>query len=203
MKKNKKHYDKYKKFDVVYADFGRNPHGVQGGIRPGIVVSCDASNHGGAPQISVVPLSSKLKDNPVHVIVEPSEIRGYALSNRSDFMPEDIQTLNKGCVRFKSGYIPGESEIREAMDRAMIMQLNLLPVARKMVLEELEMKTNNKRFVRYPEGAEMYSMSLSKFQQLAKDAKACYKMNRLVLVNLDILDEYLETFHIEDEEFYK
>lgn len=64
-------------------------------------------------------------------------------------------------------------------------------------------KTNNKRFVRYPEGAEMYSMSLSKFQQLAKDAKACYNMNRLVLVNLDILDEYLETFHIEDEEFYK
>ena len=64
-------------------------------------------------------------------------------------------------------------------------------------------KTNNKRFVRYPEGAEMYSMSLSKFQQLAKDAKACYMMNRLVLVNLDILDEYLETFHIEDEEFYK
>lgn len=101
-----------------------------------------ASNHGGAPQISVVPLSSKLKDNPVHVIVDPSEIRGYALSNRSDFMPEDIQTLNKGCVRFKSGYIPGESEIREAMDRAMIMQLNLLPVARKMVLEELEMKQN-------------------------------------------------------------
>ena len=64
-------------------------------------------------------------------------------------------------------------------------------------------KTNNKRFVRYPEGAEMYSMSLSKFQQLAKDAKASYKMNRLVLVNLDILNEYLETFHIEDEEFYK
>ena len=64
-------------------------------------------------------------------------------------------------------------------------------------------KTNNKRFVRYPEGAEMYSMSLSKFQQLAKDAKACFKMNRLVLLSLDIPDEYLETFHIEDVEFYK
>ena len=36
-------------------------------------------------------------------------------------------------------------------------------------------KTNNKRFVRYAEGAEMYSMSTSKFMQLAKDAKACYK----------------------------
>ncbi len=66
------------------------------------------------------------------------------------------------------------------------------------------MKRNKeKRFVRYPEGAEMYSMSLSKFQQIAKDAKACYKVNQLVLVNLDILDEYLETFHIVDEGFYK
>ncbi len=52
-------------------------------------------------------------------------------------------------------------------------------------------KTNNKRFVRYSEGAEMYSMSVSKFMQLAKDAKACYKVNQLVLVNLDIIDEYL------------
>ena len=48
-------------FDVVYADFGKNPHGIQGGIRPGIIISCDASNHDGAPQVSVVPLSSKLK----------------------------------------------------------------------------------------------------------------------------------------------
>ena len=64
-------------------------------------------------------------------------------------------------------------------------------------------KNKQKRFVRYPEGAEMYSMSLSKFHQIAKDAKACYKVNQLVLVNLDILDEYLETFRIVDEEFYK
>lgn len=95
-----------------------------------------------AAELGISESTIKKYENPVHVIVEPSEIRGYALSNRSDFMPEDIQTLNKGCVRFKSGYIPGESKIREAMDRAMIMQLNLLPVARKMVLEELEMKQN-------------------------------------------------------------
>lgn len=49
--------------------------------------------------------------------------------------------------------------------------------------------------------SEPKNKGLSRFKQ--KDAKACYKMNRLVLVNLDILDEYLETFHIEDEEFYK
>ena len=61
-------------------------------------------------------------------------------------------------------------------------------------------KTNNKRFVRYPEGAEMYSMSVSKFMQMAKDAKACYKVNHLVLVNLDIIYEYLETFRIVDDD---
>ena len=38
--------------------------------------------------------------------------------------------------------------------------------------------------------------------QLAKDAKACYKVNQLVLVNLDIIDEYLETFHIVDAVSY-
>jgi len=70
-------------------------------------------------------------------------------------------------------------------------------------MDERTRKTKNKRFVRYTEGAEMYSMSLSKFQQLAKDAKACYKVNQLVLVNLDIIDEYLETFRIVDDRFYK
>ena len=61
-------------------------------------------------------------------------------------------------------------------------------------------KNGNTKFVRYSEGAEMYHMGVSKFMQRAKDAKAIYK---LVLVNLKIFDEYLETFHIVDDEFYK
>lgn len=64
-------------------------------------------------------------------------------------------------------------------------------------------KTDRKRFVRYAEGAQMYSMGMTKFQELAKTAKACYKVNQLVLVNLDILDEYLEGFRIVDDTFYK
>ena len=70
-------------------------------------------------------------------------------------------------------------------------------------MDQRTKNTNNKRFVRYSEGAEMYSMSVSKFMQLAKDAKACYKIGQLVLVNTEILDKYLETFHITDSEFYK
>ena len=50
---------------------------------------------------------------------------------------------------------------------------------------------NRKRFVRYKEGAEMYSMCQSKFEKMAKEANAVYK---LVLVNCDIFEAYLETF---------
>ncbi len=49
----------------------------------------------------------------------------------------------------------------------------------------------------------MYHMGVSKFKQMAKDAKASYKLGQLVLVNIEILDKYLETFHITDSEFYK
>ena len=47
-------------------------------------------------------------------------------------------------------------------------------------------KNGNTKFVRYSEGAEMYHMSVSKFMQMAKDAKAIYKLGQLVLVNLKI-----------------
>lgn len=53
---------------------------------------------------------------------------------------------------------------------------------------------NRKRFVRYKEGAEMYSMCQSKFEKMAKEANAVYKLDKLVLVNCDIFEAYLETF---------
>lgn len=46
----------------------------------------------------------------------------------------------------------------------------------------------------------MYSMGLTKFQEIAKDAKVRYKIGQLVLVNTEILDEYLETFWIKSNE---
>lgn len=51
-----------------------------------------------------------------------------------------------------------------------------------------------KKFVRYPEGAEMYSMGLSSFTKLAREAKAVYKKGNIVLVNINLIDEYLEMF---------
>lgn len=56
-----------------------------------------------------------------------------------------------------------------------------------------------KRFVRYKEGAQLYSMCQSKFEDMARDAGAIYKLNKLVLVNCDIFEEYLETFRVAED----
>ena len=58
-------------------------------------------------------------------------------------------------------------------------------------------KVEKKRLVRYKEGAEMYSMGMNKFQTLAKAAGAILKIDRMVLVDLDIFDQYLETFRVQ------
>ncbi len=52
----------------------------------------------------------------------------------------------------------------------------------------------SKKFVRYEEGAKKYSMGLSKFQSMAREAKATYKIDKLVLVNCELFEKYLETF---------
>lgn len=53
-----------------------------------------------------------------------------------------------------------------------------------------------KYFVRYDEGAQLYSMSTHTFMRLAANAKAVYKVNRVSLVNTKIFEEYLETFRV-------
>ena len=73
-----------------------------------------------------------------------------------------------------------------------------MPKQRKEIpeLEEL-LKKGKKKFVRYAEGAALYSMGLHSFQDLAKEAKAVYHVKSIVLVNTEILDEYLECFRDE------
>lgn len=51
-----------------------------------------------------------------------------------------------------------------------------------------------KRFVRYKEGADMYSIGLTKFQELAKEAHATIKVDKLVLVDCQKFEEFLESF---------
>ncbi len=57
-----------------------------------------------------------------------------------------------------------------------------------------ETANSSKKYVRYKEGCEMYSMGMTKFQELAHEAKATIKHGGIVLVSCAILDKYLETF---------
>lgn len=54
--------------------------------------------------------------------------------------------------------------------------------------------TGKKKFVRYAEGAQLYSLGLHAFQEIAKEANAVYRVKRCILVNTDKVDEYLENF---------
>lgn len=61
----------------------------------------------------------------------------------------------------------------------------------------MESKVNRKKFVRYKEGSELYSIGQTTFEKMAKDAKATYKVGKMVLVNCEIFEKYLETFKID------
>lgn len=56
------------------------------------------------------------------------------------------------------------------------------------------------KFICYKDGTRMYSMGMTKFQQVAKEAGAIYKVNQTVLVNTEILDKYLDGFKIYGQE---
>lgn len=60
----------------------------------------------------------------------------------------------------------------------------------------LEQYNRRKKFVRYKEGAAMYSMCQSKFERMAREAKVTYKIDKLVFVNTELFEKYLETFRI-------
>ncbi|MBR4026023.1 MAG: hypothetical protein IKJ01_00510 [Lachnospiraceae bacterium] len=58
----------------------------------------------------------------------------------------------------------------------------------------MTLKLSEKKFLRYREGAELYSISQTKFEKLAKEAEAIYKLDKVVLVNRELFEKYLETF---------
>jgi hypothetical protein len=57
-------------------------------------------------------------------------------------------------------------------------------------------KYSIKKFVRYAEGAELYSMGIQSFMKIAKEAGAVYKIRGIALVKVEELDKYLESFQL-------
>lgn len=60
----------------------------------------------------------------------------------------------------------------------------------------LENKLLIKNFVKQEEGADLYSMSVHKFRQLAEEAGAVYKVDKNVLVNIELFEANLENYRI-------
>lgn len=64
-------------------------------------------------------------------------------------------------------------------------------------IEALKIKIENgqKQYIRYNDGAELYSMGLHTFRDLAIEAGATRKMQGVVLVNVRIINDYIETMY--------
>ena len=113
-----------KRGDVLYVDLGQHPNSsIQSGMRPCIVVSNNKDNHY-SPNICVCPFSGKLKKNPVHVRVSPSDVKGYFMKE-SDCLVEQIVTIDKKKVISKVGHVLEESEAMKAINQAICVQLGI------------------------------------------------------------------------------
>lgn len=72
----------------------------------------------------------------------------------------------------------------------------MTPKTETFTVPELEkiLAGKKKKYVRYEEGAVLYSMGKNSFRQVAQDAHAVVRLKRIALVNVEVLDEYLESF---------
>ena len=115
--------DNIRRGDIVYIDLGYQEGSVQSGKRPCLVVSNDRSNRA-SEIVNVIPLSSKLKNNPVHVTIYPEDVRGH-LECVSHALVEQVVTKSKKTVLQKVGHIATDSSVMEAVIEAMILQMKL------------------------------------------------------------------------------
>lgn len=57
---------------------------------------------------------------------------------------------------------------------------------------EFDVRTGQKKYVRYNEGAQLYSMGIHGFMDLAKEAGAVRKIKGICLVNTEAINKYIE-----------
>ena len=70
-----------------------------------------------------------------------------------------------------------------------------MPKARACLsLSELEslVREGTKKYVRYDEGAKLYSIGRNSFIELARDADAVYKIKGCAVVNINKIDRFIE-----------
>jgi mRNA interferase MazF len=89
----------------------------QGRKRPCVVVSDDLFNHGPAGLVVVVPLTSRERGIPLHVVVDPPE---GGLRRRSFIKCEDVRSISVERLLAQSGVI-SDLVMRDVEDRLRIL----------------------------------------------------------------------------------
>lgn len=101
---------------------------------PCLVLSDNKSNQFSSI-LNVYPLTGKLKDNPVHVVVTPEEVKGY-LQKTSDFLGEQPTTIDRIQVIDKVGHINEDSASMEEFEKAIAKQLRFRFVGKEIADNE-------------------------------------------------------------------
>lgn len=78
----------------------------QTGTRPALVLSIDKFNHGPAELVIVLPISSKNKNQPLHVAVTPPE---GGLSLPSFIKCEDIRSVSRQRLKQFCGIVTAQT----------------------------------------------------------------------------------------------
>jgi mRNA interferase MazF len=92
----------------------------QAGTRPALVVSVDKFNHGPADLVVVLPITSKNKNQPIHVPVKPPE---GGLSMVSFVKCDDIRSVSK--QRLKQFYGTVSAQTMAEVEKRIRILLNL------------------------------------------------------------------------------
>ncbi len=71
-----------------------------------------------------------------------------------------------------------------------------------MINETKEVGKATTKYVRYATGAELYGMCQKTFEEIAKKANARCKVGKMVLVNTELIDKYIETCRLIEEDRY-
>ena len=114
----------FRRGDIVYVDLGQRVNSsVQTGIKMCLVLSNNRSNHY-SKILSVCPMTSKSKDNPVHVKVRIGDVHGH-FTKDLECLAEQITTVDKRQVLSKMGKIKEDTSVFKKINEALCLQLGL------------------------------------------------------------------------------
>lgn len=113
----------FKRGDIVYASLGNYPgSSKQSGDRPCLVVSSNRNNIV-SPIMTVCPITTRLRRNPMHISVNKENVQGY-FPRDSEIMVEQITVLDKKSIISKYGYV--KPELMAEVDRVLYKHLGLI-----------------------------------------------------------------------------